>query len=355
MSITRRNFLGNLAAIVAAGSLIGCGSETEGGSSPGKPKPPKPVVDIIKNKNMHEGIQLTSWYQGDYSSPSLDVTLDRLQNLGVESISVLATWYQDTINSTSIYAKSPKTPLDSDVMTALGKIKSRGMRAVLKPHVDPNTGWRGDINFSSDADWAKWFGDYNTFITHYADIADKKGADLFVIGTELCKTVNRPEWQAVIENVRQIYGKEVVYASNWDSYFNVPFWNRLDFIGVDGYFPLTAKYDPSQDELNNAWLAHAQTLKNFSEANGKKIILTELGYQNRNGANISPWWAPTSSKDDQEQAMCYEAAFNALFNKEFIAGIYFWDTHWNTADYDGFAFLGKQAETVVNDWYHREG
>lgn len=355
MNQTRRNFFGNLAGLVAAGALVGCGGGTGGGGSSSEGDKKVTPLDVIKNKNMHEGIQLTSWYQGDYSNPSLDTTLDRLQNLGVEAISVLATWYQDTINSTSIYAKSPKTPLDSDVLTAIDKIKSRGMRAVLKPHVDPNSGWRGDINFTNDSDWAKWFNSYTNFITHYADIADQKGADLFVIGTELCKTVIRPEWETVIANVRQIHDGPMVYAANWDNYLNVPFWDKLDFIGVDGYFPLTAKYNPTQDELNNAWLSVAQTLKNFSDAKGKKIIMTELGYQDRDGTNTTPWWAPTSTEDQQEQAMCYEAAFNALFNRDFIEGIYLWDTHWNTLDYDDFAFLGKKAEDVVNDWYHREG
>jgi hypothetical protein len=97
----------------------------------------------------------------------------------------------------------------------------------------------------------------------------------------------------------------------------------------------------------------AQELKDFSELHNKKIMITEFGFQNYNGTNVSPWAAPTKTNDEQEQADCFEAFFNACFNQDWCAGLYIWDVHWNMTDYDKFTPLGKLAEESVHDWYHK--
>lgn len=349
---SRRIFLGQSGALAAAVLFSACGAQPSDGKSAPARRPSVPGNNVIRNDLMHEGLHLTSWWNNDYLQDSLDTTLDKFQSLGADSISVLSTYYQDTESSTSIYAKSPKTPLDSGIEHALAKIKSRGMRTIFKPHVDPNSGWRGNITFTNEADWQAWFSSYKNFIMNYAQIAEDRGVDLFVIGTELKGTSQRPEWSSIIDNIKSVYGGKITYAANHDEYLSVPFWDKLDCIGVDAYFKLTGKMDPTPDELDAAFQAVAGQLQQFSQQKGKKIMLTEIGYQSHDGTNMTPWEAPASVPDQKEQADCYEAALKAFFNKDFIAGMYFWDTHWNMADLDGFAFIGKQAEAAVKKWYH---
>ena len=355
------NYKKNIVNIIAGSALalslaygtVGCGSSSGGNSEISAPEQtPIPPI-IIKNKNMQEGVQITSWWHNDYIMPALDNTLDKMLNLGVESVSFLATQYQDNTNSTAIYPINQKTPQDSGLETAIAKAKSRGMKTVLKPHVDPLSGWRTDITFSSEADWAAWFANYNTFIMHYAQMAEDNGVDLFVVGTELKGTSQRQEWNQIIDNIRSVYSGKIVYAANHDEYRNVPFWDKVDYIGVDAYFELTNSLDPTPAELDAAFQPIASELQQFSQQKSKKVIFTEIGYQSYDGTNVTPWWAPTSTPDQQEQADCYDAAFRAFFNKDWVEGMYFWDTHWNMADLDGFGFVNKQAESVVDDWYHK--
>jgi hypothetical protein len=66
----------------------------------------------------------------------------------------------------------------------------------------------------------------------------------------------RPEyWSQLIKKIKKIYFK-LTYAANWDDFDKVPFWNELDYIGIDAYFPLSNATTPSVLELNDAWQQH---------------------------------------------------------------------------------------------------
>ena len=47
-----------------------------------------------------------------------------------------------------------------------------------------------------------WFADYRDALIHIAAIADAAKADALVIGTELAKTSERPEWGSLIDALR---------------------------------------------------------------------------------------------------------------------------------------------------------
>lgn len=334
-------------------ALAGCSSDV-----PLEPAPKPPVFsrdETWKNRIMDEGVCLTSWWYNDYISSQCNSTLESLHELGVESISVLVTQYQDTTSSTVISSDFNKTPTNASLSEAVSRAKSLGMKTVLKPHVDVLDGsWRGDISFSNEPDWSAWFASYTNFIRSYAEFAELRGVDVLVIGTELKGTSHRPEWASVISDIRSVYSGQIVYAANWDEYKNITWWDLVDFIGVNAYFPLTSSMNPTVAELETAWAPVVQDMKDFSLLNNRKIIITEVGYQALDGANISPWSAPSSVTDEQEQADCYRAMFNCLHNQDFIAGIYPWmkyfkiDTNSKTFD-----FAGKLAEGVVNDVYHQ--
>jgi hypothetical protein len=228
------------------------------------------------------------------------------------------------------------------------------MIPILKPHIDIKNGeWRGIIGFDDELDWFDWFANYRQFILYYAKLAEKKQLKLFVVGTELKGTTHRPEWRSIINDVKAIFHGELVYAANHDHYQDIPFWDTLDYIGVNAYFALTDLYDPTLEQLDDAFVHITQEMREFSEAQGKNIILTELGYQSFDGTNITPWDTSNETLDEQEQADCYQATFNAFFNKDWVKGMYFWHTHYDMHDWDGFGYVNKISEEVLSDWYHR--
>ncbi len=350
--------MGRLEKIIGACilALAGCSSDVP----PPEPKPPVFSRDETwKNRVMDEGVCLTSWWYNDYLSSKCSSTLESLHSLGVESISLLVTQYQDTTNSIVISPGFNKTPTNAALANVVSKAKSLGMKTLLKPHVDVLDGsWRGDISFSNETDWSAWFASYTNFIKSYAEFAELKGVDVLVIGTELKGTSHRSEWASVISDIRGVYSGQIVYAANWDEYKNITWWDLVDFIGVNAYFPLTSSMNPSVSELEAAWAPRVQEMRDFSLLHNKKVVITEVGYESLDGTNISPNGAPSSIRDEQEQADCYRAMFNCLLNQDFVAGIYPWMKYFDWIDNvkpNGFDFAGKLAEGVVNDTYHLSG
>ena len=78
---------------------------------------------------------------------------------------------------------------------------------------------------------------------------------MFCIGTEQGSSVKEsPEyWLYLIEEVRKIYHGKITYAGNWDNYKNCTFWNKLDYIGIDAYFPVTNAANPNSQQLSEGW------------------------------------------------------------------------------------------------------
>ena len=179
---------------------------------------------------------------------------------------------------------------------------------------------------------------------------------MFCVGTELGGTPLKweAEWRKIIKEIRNAYKGPLVYAANWDEYTEVPFWNELDFMGIDAYFPLTAKNDPSKDELIAGWEKRAGEIENFLKKKNinKPVIFTEVGYTSANGTNRKPWEAPSQVEDQKEQAECLDAAMTVLTRKSWFRGLYWWNAFPQETDSPlGFTVKGKLAEGVLAKWY----
>jgi|GEM_PF-1186317 len=300
-----------------------------------------------------EGFVYTSWWYNDYLQAKSDTSLGWMKDDGANYVSILVTWYQDTTTSTSIYSDASKTPTDAAVIDAIQMAHGLGMKVALKPHVDVKDGsWRGDISFSSESDWKAWFSSYTAFINHYADLAEANGVEGFVIGTELKATEGREsDWRVVVGNARTKFPRWITYAANHDSYQSITWWDALDFIGVDAYFALTAKTNPTVAELVAAWAPYKSALSSFSASKGKPIVFTEIGYQSVDGTNMHPWWS-SGAMDQQEQADCYQAAFQVFYNETWFKGMYWWMWYWDPAqDVNKFDVYNKLAEAKIIQWY----
>jgi len=316
----------------------------------GAPKKDIGTLSQTPSAGFQKGFTFTSWWNNDYFQSFSDTSLNYLDNTGTEYVSLLVTWYQDTTSSTTIYRDTSKTPSDAALIHAINDIHSRGMKVMLKPHVDvKDYSWRGDIVPSN---WNTWFSSYADFINHYADLAEANGVEQFVVGTELKSTTSRTtDWQNIIAGVRSRFSGPLVYSANHDNYQNINFWSDLDYIGVNAYFALTAKTNPTLQELKDAWVSIKNSLSSFSSSRGKQIIFTEIGYQSIDGTNMHPWWS-TGTTDLQEQEDCYRAVLETFWDEPWFEGIYFW--HWYVKYYDDpddFAAYNKPAEDVVKEFY----
>jgi hypothetical protein len=311
-------------------------------------------------EDKQKGMSYAAWSPGAYSSPDSDQSLSELRQDGADWISLVVTRYQDNIASTTIDPSSANAS-DDDLVHAINQAHSLGMKVMLKPHLDlanDPTHWRGDIGVGfSGADWTAWFTSYKAFINHYAQLAQANGADQFCIGTELVTTEFRAaDWQSLIAGVRGIFTGPITYAANQGSEGAITWWDLVDYIGVDAYYPLTSKNNPTLAELEAVWAPRVAALKTLSENWEKRVIFTEIGYRSQDGANQHPWdFLVSSTIDLQEQADLYQAVFESFFNQSWFAGIFWWS--WDPNPIQGgpcdmsYSPHDKPAEDILRQWY----
>jgi len=149
----------------------------------------------------------------------------------------------------------------------------------------------------------------------------------------------------------------------------VPFYGRLDLIGLEGYFPLMLPgqaQPPSVAALSAAWHSftdsagrhhdYVSEIAAVQRRIGKPVIFTEVGYASALGATVRPAvWTATVSQD--EQANAYEALFGVFSQQPWFRGFFYWDmdaTGYDPAD-NKFDPRGKLAEQTLRNWWHGGG
>ena len=314
--------------------------------------PPKEVGGPLFQK----GITYASWRHDAYDTLEAARSISLLKKTNAEWVSLVITWYQETPDSVVIYRDPRLTPDNQGVINVIDQIHRLGMKVLLKPTVDIADGtWRGGIRFESEEDWRAWFSSYRYFVDYYAELAAEYGVEEFCVGVELDETVHRnKDWRQIIEDVRTRFEGPLTYAANWSSYWNVPFWDALNYVGIDAYFQLATAGGTSPEELLTAWVPWVAELETFYEIVKKPILFTEIGCCSVTGASAQPWdWTILGDVDFQEQAHYYEAAFLAVWNKPWFHGFYWWTWQPESREIDdtGYTPQGKPAERILTQWY----
>lgn len=105
-------------------------------------------------------------------------------------------------------------------------------------------------------------------------------------------------WRRVIATARATYRGRLTYAANFDQVEAVGFWDALDAIGINAYYPLRdPESEPSgRGELLAALEAGwAEVLRGIEQLRARRglgempVVFTELGYTPRAGATAAPW------------------------------------------------------------------
>jgi len=321
-----------------------------------------PRVNLAAVPEKQKGISYACWDPGLYSLPDSDLSLAHLAETGADWISLIVTCYQENLGSTRISANET-TPTDEDLIHALGRAHELGLKVMLKPHLDLSDDpahWRGQIGraFASEAEWSEWFASYRAFIEHYAELAATHGADQFCVGCELEGTTHRADdWRAVVAAVRSRYAGPLIYAGNHSGEeVGMTWWDAVDILGVDAYYPLSSRNNPTLQELKAAWQPIVSSLASLSEKWQKPLILTEIGYRSIDGTSRHPWdWQIKGRVDLQEQADCYQAALESVFGEPWFAGIYWWswdpDPLAGGPEDDGYTPHDKPAEEILRAWF----
>jgi hypothetical protein len=297
-----------------------------------------------------KGMNIPSWQSNEYLDSRITESLLALADVGADHIAVVPTWYQESKVSSQMYPTN-STPIDSAVIHIIAVAKAMGYSVMLKPHLDVEDGtFRGEI---SPNDVPVWFSSYKDFILHYARIAQQTDVDLFCIGTELKSLSARNEWIEIIDSVRSIYDEPILYAANWDEYPHVSFWEYLNFIGIDAYFPLAHSREATIEEYLENFDLWLYQIDNFQKNIEKEIIIPEVGFRSVKGSGVTPYdWQYYGIMDEESQAYAYQIILELLQRKQWLAGIFFW--HWDPIlkqDSLGYTPYNKLAEEVLRQYW----
>ncbi|MFI6439228.1 glycoside hydrolase family 113 [Streptomyces sp. NPDC050759] len=329
-----------LSSVLVATAMSGCSGDPEPG--PGQQR--------------QHGFALAAYSRDSYGDTEvLERCLRQIAGVGAEWVQITPTWFQNSPDADEI-TRAPagatwQTPDDAGVRRVVALAHERGLKVLLKPHVDlPGNESRGHIR---PRDHATWFASYTAFITHYAGLAARAGADQFAVGTEL-KGVSgdRSEWLGIIRAVRARYQGPLVYAANYDEYARVAFWDAVDLIGVDAYWPLSTRPTHDVRALERTWRPIRENLEAFAAERGRRILFTEAGYVSQRGATTAPYsWTISTTPDQAEQAAGYQALLASFEDQSWWAGVFWWG--WTVTPRGGrddaldFTPRGKAAERVV--------
>ena len=232
-----------------------------------------------------------------------------------------------------------------------------------------------------------WFDNYTAFAAHYAQMSQQYHLPYFIIGDQLANItvdtdytsrkadprgiINVPgdpscpgtagrrecEWRHVIHailspgydtidghksQVGGSYGGKLIYAAYWgkpsagvqvSEFDHIGWWDAVDYIGVDAYFPLTQNLqDVDLRSLTNAWNGHFNPpggegdivgrLQRLAENFKKQIVFTAAGYASAAGSNSADG-VSDPTRDDPEQLNDMKALLLTFTPQPWWAGA-FW-------------------------------
>lgn len=280
--------------------------------------------------------------------------LDYLARLEVNSLCLVFPLFQDDWTSSNVWVDEELTPSKERLRLFIRESHKRGFTVMLRPLLDeaslaPDGKWRGNIE---PQDKGTWFESYTQLILGYAKLAEEENVEILNIGTEFNSLERETnQWIKLIEAVRAVYHGQLTYSVNWwNVSYDVGFWDRLDSIGVDAYFPLDAPKEATAEQLIAAWQPWLVQMAQLKALFNKPLVFTELGTASQIGSYQKPWIGEHNTPVDLEaQRIYYATACQA--SQSLINGIYWWfvglDLPSNPREDSSHNPLGKPAEAEI--------
>jgi hypothetical protein len=293
---------------------------------------------------------------GSYDSDVSSHELGKMRAAGGTIVQFLAFAYIYRLDAPRIAAERDR----SDRMLRGGILRARaaGLRTMLKLQMwgpgFQDGKFSADIAMNSPADWKAFMANYRLYVLHQARLATETGVDIFCIGTELARASQSPviakDWRTLIGEVRSIYPGPLTYAAHHSEVEGVPFWDGLDYIGIDGYYAiarLPAALD-SLERLSRRW--------------NRPVIFTEAGFASSPYALTEPWRpgpsvAPVDAVRLDLQAEAWRTLLAELWRRDFIWGVYVWKWHpnltWGGPTNADHTPQGKPALDVIRYYFSK--
>ncbi|UTW60852.1 glycoside hydrolase [bacterium SCSIO 12741] len=292
--------------------------------------------------------------------PVNDSHFSHLDEISPNSISLMPYALCDTSRAALLYDQPWQWfgETEPGIRQMIELARKEQVSVMLKPQIWMRYGtYTG--HYDARKKWQVFESHYLEYTLTFARLAELEQVEIFCIGTEMDRFVEaRPEfWNELIKKVRAVYSGKITYAANWDNYADIPFWNQLDYVGVDAYFPLSEKANPSTSELVKLWEPWKQSMKHFSDSLDKPILFCEYGYRSRDFTAKEPWKSDRAGQVNLiAQQAAYEALYQSFWKETWMAGGYLWKWFPNHKEVGGennnrFTPQNKPVTEVIKKWY----
>lgn len=324
-----------------------------------KEKVPTTKLPYLKGFNFaHEGYSI---YNG-YGSHKATESLLKQKELGSNAMAIVPYSFISDVNTPAPFRFSSSAGNENDeaIVHATFKAKKMGMFTLLKPQVFVGGSWPGGIEMLSETDWKVFFDYYYRWIRHYAFLAEIHQMDALCIGVEFTKaSLSHPKaWREMIKRTRGLFTGQLTYAANWGEEFEgIEFWDDLDFIGLNSYYPLSKKNDPTDAELSSKFDTIKTKIDTVYKRFKKPIVFTEIGFRSVD----TPWKNPHAEADgsinELAQKRSYEVVFKGIENEPWCQGILWWKfpsyLEYRGTHNNAFTPNNKLAEETVKYWFSK--
>ncbi len=319
------------------------------------------LLFLLNHPDMSEpihGITVSCQTYGiEWSRDSFGEELDRLATMGANWVSIHP--YARIGNDGAVRSRYGVKNAPAYLTRPIQMAHERGFKICIKPHLSywgSKFSWRGDIEFKDPNELTLFQRSYREWILALAEIT--KDADAFVVGTELDgTTADSAYWRELTLAVKTKTPAILGYASNWDSTSKIEFWDALNFIGVQAYFPVSHKSQPSEQELRDGWQKIVVQLKDLALQWDRPVVLTELGYNAALNAHVEPWshhetWGKDRARALEHQALCMQIALETIRpHRSWLKGCFLWK--WFVGDSRGENFnldTPQVREVLSKSW-----
>lgn len=279
--------------------------------------------------------------------------IDEIADIGAGAIELVIPYYQQNARSSKMGPKPGATPSLEVIGTTIRRARARGLKVFLLPIIllksAENDEWRGSMKPSNpDA----WWRNYSRLLENLARLAKREDAQGLSVGSELIWSEGkRARWISVIKSVRKQFPGTLLYSANWDHYKPVKFWDRLDAIGISGYFELTRDSEASAESLRSSWMHERDEIISWRKKIGKPVIFTEVGYPAIDGGAVYPWdYTMKGRPDEDEQRRALSAFIETWRDAPELEGAFIYE--WGIPERGGSPYSprGRLAESVVKRW-----
>ncbi|MFT5777851.1 MAG: hypothetical protein ACI837_000799 [Crocinitomicaceae bacterium] len=276
----------------------------------------------------------------------------------------------------ALFATRPCTELPDLESYYLSKKKQqdyhKGMMSFKKVLTEDNLYTPGFINYTS---LEKYLNDEINCKEKWAKVVAFSDSVNQLDAINLRRSVQNWYWEHLIEGMREVYTGKMTIAANFDNYQEIAFWDKLDFIGINAYFPLrelSSKRDMAS-QIRNSWDSILDEINAFKEANKldeKPVLFTEIGYGRHSGSTLNPWqgfgfslldnvksdsliiWE-NQKTDQAERNLALSLLYECIEKKNFpIAGLLYWKltSKKEQLKYDPFALhIGTKSDDNLQE------